>query len=68
MTVQKIGKIIIAVGFLLILGAFGAADCEKITIARFLIALLFRVSLTVFGIYLSCYEEPDEYAEEIEVD
>ena len=68
MTVQKLGKIITIVGFLLILGAFGAAEQETITFARFIVALLFRVPLTLFGLYLSCYEEPDEYLEEIEVD
>lgn len=68
MTVQKIGKIITIVGALLILGAFGAVDCETITVTRFVVALLFRVPLTLFGLYLSYYEEPNEYIEEIEVD
>ena len=68
MTVQKLGKIIAIVGILLILGAFGAAECETITFARFLVALVVRIALTLFGLYLSHYEEPDEYLEEIEVD
>ena len=57
MTVQRLGKIIAIVGFLLILGAFGAIDCETITFTRFIIAMAFRVPLTLFGLYLSAYEE-----------
>lgn len=68
MTVQKIGKIITFVGALLILGAFGAIDCGTITITRFIIALVCRIAITLFGIYLSNYENPDEYTDEIEVD
>lgn len=68
MTVNKIGKIIAIVGFLLIIGAFGAFECETISLLRFFIALLFRIALTVFGVYLYAHEEPDEYIEEIEVD
>lgn len=68
MTVHKLGKIITIVGVLLILGAFGAVEQETITFTRFLVALLFRVPLTLFGLCLSCYEEPDECIEEIEVD
>jgi len=68
MTVHKLGNIIIIVGILLILGAFGAVDCGTITIARFFIALVLRLALTLFGLYLSKYEEPDEPIEEIEVD
>ena len=68
MTVQKVGKIITAVGIILTYGAFGAADYESISLTRFLIALVCRLAITLFGIYLSCYEEPNEYTDEIEVD
>ena len=68
MTVRKLGIIITIVGFLLILGAFGAAEQETITFARFIVALVFRIPLTLFGLYLSCYENPDDDIEEIEVD
>ena len=68
MAVQTIGKIIIAIGLLLILGAFGAADCETITLTRFFIALVCRVAFTIFGLCLAAYTEPDEHIEEIEVD
>ena len=60
MTVQTLGKILATVGAMLILGAFGALDCETITITRFLIAFVFRISLTLFGLYMSAYEEPEE--------
>ena len=69
MTVQKIGKIITVIGFILIVGAFGAIDCGTITFTRFLIAIAFRVSFTLFGLYLSFYEKTqDDDIEEIEVD
>ena len=69
MTVNKLGKIITVAGLLLILGAFGAIDCGAITLTRFFIALVCRVALTVFGLYLAAYEkDPDEYIDEIEVD
>jgi hypothetical protein len=68
MTVQKIGKIVAVVGAILIYGAIGAIDCETITFTQFLIALAFRILLTLFGLYLAYGYEPVEQAEYTEVD
>ena len=60
MNVQKLGKIITFVGILLILGAFGAVECETITFTRFLISIVFRIALTITGLCMSFYVAPDE--------